>query len=235
MISDSFRSNISVAHTISSGCACLFLHMSKHRWGNVCACFKHCISSCKRQAIKPRSPVPSHFSGTTQRLISSLPPPTGFVDIRMVTDTWSRLVVYSSDQMFPPSQRGEVIRVAGVFVCVHLKTWCVSVCLVSSINAQSRLLSPSMSFLFQLWRILFVKMMVKVWCFFFLIKENLGWWMTCQDLLLKIRQFICHCRHRTKVSPAAIWILTHKFQEKKKSKLSIRHNQKIPRATAGPL
>lgn len=64
MISDSFSSNISVAHTMSNGCACLLLCMCRHMWGNVCTCYKHCISSCKQQAIKPTSPEPPRFSWT---------------------------------------------------------------------------------------------------------------------------------------------------------------------------
>lgn len=44
MISDSIRSNISLAHTISRGFTCLLLHMLEPRRGNVCACFKQPIS-----------------------------------------------------------------------------------------------------------------------------------------------------------------------------------------------
>lgn len=74
MISDSFSSNKHVAHTVSNGCACLLLCMCRHMWGNVCTCYKHCISSCKQQAIKPTSPEPPLFSWTMWKLISCLPP-----------------------------------------------------------------------------------------------------------------------------------------------------------------
>lgn len=52
MISDSIRSNISVAHTISRGFTCLLLHMLEPRRGNVCACFKHRISNGRRASSR---------------------------------------------------------------------------------------------------------------------------------------------------------------------------------------
>lgn len=101
MISDSFRSNISVAHTISRGCARLFQRMFEPRWGNVCVCFKHRISSCKLQAIQPQ--VSNWFLITQEPGRSSLVPihPWVFTWIwEMVTDTWGCLVVHSSDHVF---------------------------------------------------------------------------------------------------------------------------------------
>lgn len=42
-ISDSIRSNISLAHTISCRFTCLLLRVLEPRRGNVCVCFKHRI------------------------------------------------------------------------------------------------------------------------------------------------------------------------------------------------
>lgn len=78
MISDSFRSNISVAHTISRGCARLFQRMFEPRWGNVCVRFKHHISSCKQQAIQPQ--VSNRFL-TGRELIGSHPSLTVYTDM----------------------------------------------------------------------------------------------------------------------------------------------------------
>lgn len=98
MISDSFRSNISVGHTLSGGCVLVCLCICPSTYEEM---FVHTLNT----VYHPESSGLSNpglqclliSQGTMQKVISFLPPPTAFVGIMTVTDTWSCLVVYLFD------------------------------------------------------------------------------------------------------------------------------------------
>lgn len=74
MISGSVRSNISLAHTISRGFACLLLHMLEPRRGNVCAWFKHRISNARPFDYRLTVFLESLFLKCSQELVGSTVP-----------------------------------------------------------------------------------------------------------------------------------------------------------------